>query len=63
MNMTNDNLSYPAQELGMPIMPLQQWTSISELRTGLKAGTIFSDLDKPFYMGGVSLAGQNTAAQ
>lgn len=55
MNMTNNDLTCSAQELAMPKMPVQQWSNISELRTGLKAGTIFPDLDKPFHMGGVTL--------
>lgn len=41
--------------LGMMTVPVQEWTGISDLRTGLKAGTIFPELDKPFYMGGVKL--------
>lgn len=55
--MTNNNAAPTASELAMPKMPMQQWSSIYDLRAGLKAGTIFPDLDKPFYMGGVSLGG------
>lgn len=55
MSDKKDKQAAPAQELGIPKMPVQQWTTVYELRRGLKAGTIFPDLDMPFYMGGVTL--------
>ena len=44
-----------AQVLGMASVPMQQWTTIYDLCTGLKQGTIFPDLDKPFFLGGVQV--------
>ena len=53
-NTPNEPASCQQQELGMPTMPMQHWTQLNDLRTGLKEGTIFPDLDKPFYMGGIN---------
>lgn len=55
--MTSTEPTMAENDLGMPKMPIQQWTNISDLHSGLKAGTIFPDLDKPFHMGGVTLGG------
>lgn len=51
------------QELSMPKMPVQQWTTIYDFHTGLKEGTIFPDLNKPFYMGGDLDGKQNAVAK
>jgi len=53
--MMNNSSPCDSQELGMPKMPIQHWTNIYDLRTGLKSGTIFPDLNKPFHMGGVTV--------
>lgn len=38
--------------LGMATVPKQQFGELYELDTALKCGTVFKDLDLPFYMGG-----------
>ncbi|MDR0294521.1 MAG: spore coat associated protein CotJA [Oscillospiraceae bacterium] len=49
---TSNDSTNISQELGMLNMPVQKWTNLYDLRTGLKAGTIFPALNKPFYAGG-----------
>lgn len=40
--------------LTMAYVPMQSWNKIYDLETGLKKGTIFPDLYKPFYGAGGS---------
>ncbi|MGL6198011.1 MAG: spore coat associated protein CotJA [Lachnospiraceae bacterium] len=39
-------------ELGIASVPCQKWGELYDLKTAIKAGTIFKDLDKPFFAGG-----------
>lgn len=34
--------------LGMAYVPMQQWNQTYDMKKGLKVGTIFPELDKPF---------------
>lgn len=38
--------------IAMAKVPKQKWSEPYDLATALKQGTIFPELDKPFYMGG-----------
>lgn len=38
--------------LTMSYVPIQQWNRIYDLGTGFQRGTIFPELDKPFYGAG-----------
>lgn len=39
-------------QLAMATVPMQRWGEIYEPSEALKRGTIFTDLDLPFYIGG-----------
>ncbi len=47
-NMFNRNMAEP---VGMAYVPWQRWGSIYEPCKGLRRGTIFPELDKPFERG------------
>lgn len=38
--------------LAMAYVPMQSWCDVYELQVGFKKGTIFPELDKPFYGAG-----------
>lgn len=52
MNITIEKTTASSHELGIPKMPIQQWSTIYDLHTGLKSGTVFPNLNKPFYRRG-----------
>lgn len=39
-------------EIAIATVPCQQWSEPYDLAKALKEGTIFPELNKPFYMGG-----------
>lgn len=43
--------------LAMPLMPYQAWTEVYDLPVALKEGTLFPDLNLPFFMGGADYEG------
>lgn len=49
-NVTNDCSIFTTQpiSLAMAYVPIQQWEQLYEPSLGLKRGTIFAQLDKPF---------------
>ena len=50
-NEENKNLQ-DGSTLAMGQVPMQEWSGIYKPEEALKAGTIFAELDKPFFMGG-----------
>ena len=46
------NKKCTCETLAMASIPCQKWTELYDLSMALAIGTIFSDLHKPFFMGG-----------
>lgn len=51
-NNTNQIPCIDKMPLTMSYTPMQRWGNVYDLETGLRKGTIFPDLYKPFYGAG-----------
>ena len=50
--MSIDKLFHREPSLAIATVPRQSWTKPAGLKRGLKQGTIFDELNLPFYIGG-----------